>query len=533
MKQKTAILLFAFALVLANYLVFGEIGSFSTVHYDDDTYVFANPHILHGLSIKGVTWAFTTTEAGFWHPLTWLSFLTDYTLYGLNPGGYHGTNLILHILNTLLIFFFFLRYTHEVWPSAVSAFLFALHPLHVEPVAWIAARKDVLSTFFWFSVMLTYGIYAEHPSFKCYVLVLFLYIAGLMAKPMLVSLPLCLLLIDIWPLKRCSLSKEDLRFKWQSLLMEKIPLFLFALMASLLVLYTEGKAEALATFAVYPLATRIGHMLVSYIVYLTKTFFPQGLAIFYPHPGAPPFLLAAASGTALFFLSYFAWKCVRTKPYITVGWFWYLISLFPVSGIIQLGNQAMADRYSYVPLLGIFFSLTWAGFSIFRKRPKETATLALSLIILFGLIAHRQVSYFRDGESLFRHALTVTTGNYLAHNNLGAALARKGNYEEALSHYQEALKIRPSYADALYNMGEAQAALGKPKEAERYYRLALTVKPNFAEAHNNLGILLIRQGKKEEAYNHFLAALKAKPHFLLARRNLELLRKELVISPGP
>ncbi len=544
--KKKVILLLSLLLVVATLLVFHQVRGFEFVHYDDDVYVAGNRHVQAGLTLSSVAWAFSATDAGFWHPLTWLSLMLDYELYGLNAGGYHGTNLIWHLLNTLLVFFVFHRMTGAVWRSAFLAALFALHPLHVESVAWIAERKDVLSTFFWLLTMAVYIAYVRYPGRIRYLFLLLVFSLGLMAKPMLVTLPFCLLLMDFWPLGRTRFmtaartdgeAGQAMPRGILSLLAEKAPLFVLAFLAGLLVYYTEERAGVLSSFDAFPLDLRIAHAFVSYLLYLGKAVWPVKLAVFYPHPGAwPPLLVALAAGL-LIACTILAVRWHRRFPYALTGWLWYLGTMAPLIGLVQLGTQGMADRYTYIPLTGIFLVLAWGLPDILGRWRHKAVALSLAALIalsLLGGLAWRQTGYWRDAETLFRHALQVTDNNYLAHNNLGAALARVGKTAEALDQYRAALAIKPHYADARFNMGQSLAVSGRLAEAERYYRGALMSKPSFVEAHNNLGIVLAEQGKGEEARSHFLAALHIRPDYETAGKNLRLLlQKEGKPPPGP
>lgn len=544
-EKKTLLLIFSLILAVFTLAVFDQVRDFDFVHYDDDTYVAANRQVRSGLTAASVAWAFTATDAGFWHPLTWLSLMCDYEIYRLNPGGYHGTNLIWHLFNTLLLFFILAALTDAPGKSAFVAGLFALHPLHVESVAWIAERKDVLSTFFWLLTTGAYAAYAKRPALSRYGIVMLFFSLGLMAKPMLVTLPLVLLLLDFWPLGRVRGWQEKgmacfsqaphaapAEIKPRTigyLLLEKAPLLLLALPVAALVFHTESRVGALASLEAFPLATRISHALVSYWLYLGKTFWPIHLAIFYPHPGPWPLFIVGAALVGLLFITYVCLEFRSRFPYAAVGWFGYLGVMAPVSGLVQLGSQGMADRYTYLPLIGIFIMIAWGVPDILaRWRGKKTVLplAAVAILALMAGMAWQQAGYWRNAVTLFRHALKVTKGNYLAHNNLGAALAREDKFDAALIQYEAALRLRPQYVDALFNMGEALATKGKPAEAERYYRDALRLKPSFAEAHNNLAIILAQEGKTVEAVRHFEAALDIRPDYETAKQNLRLLLRK-------
>ena len=551
-EKKTSILLLSLLLILSTLLVFDQVRGFDFVHYDDDTYVLGNRHVQAGLTSANIVWALTATEAGFWHPLTWLSLMLDYDLYRLNPGGYHGTNLIFHLLNTLLLFLVLADLTGGIVRSAFVAGLFALHPLHVESVAWIAERKDVLSAFFWLLTLGLYSSYVKRPSLSRYLFVLLSFSMGLMAKPMLVTLPCVLLLLDFWPLgrfqvlpgkgilHRCrviSARPSKLRtWGFGHLLLEKVPLLFLSLIVVALTFHTEARAGALASLDAYPLTVRISHSFVSYWIYLGKMFWPIDLAVFYPHPGQWPLPVVGAATVSLLVITYCCLKLLPAFPYAALGWFWYLCTMAPVIGFVQLGSQGMADRYTYIPLIGIFIMAAWGVPDILHSWRRHTvflAPVALALLLLLGCLSWRQVGYWQDAKTLFQYAIKVTKQNYLAHNNLGAALAREGEFAAALVQYAEALHLRPQYADALFNRGQALAASGRPAEAEQSYRAALQLKPFFVEAQNNLGIVLANEGKNAEARLHFEAALRLRPDYEAAGKNLRFLLQEQTKLPKP
>jgi len=508
--------------------------------------------VRQGLSLENLKWAMTSTEAGFWHPVTWLSLMLDYQFFGLNPGGYHFTNLLLHLANTLLLFLVFASMTGAVWRSALVAALFAVHSLHVESVAWIAERKDVLCGLFWILALGAYARYAERPSWTRYVAVFVTLLLGLASKAMAVTLPFVLLLLDIWPLGRLRLTEagrgrvrgspiilnegQDSALdgespRWFSptpigwLILEKVPLVALSAAVGILTWMAETKIGALKTVAEFPIAVRVGNAVVSYVRYIGKMFWPADLAVIYPHPGAWPWVSVTLAAIVLVMITIFALKFRRRAPYLAVGWFWYLGTLVPVIGLVQIGSHAMADRYTYIPLIGLFIMIVWGMADMFAPWRLGRALVAIGgLAIVLALIppARAQVAYWKDAEHLFRRTVAVTERNYLAHNNLGAALARKGNVDEALMHYREALAIQPRYPEALFNAGSALAVKGRYAEAETYYRTALEIHPVLAEAHNNLAIALAMQGKMHDAISHFRTALRLRPDYAEAKKNLAL-----------
>ena len=478
-----------------------------------------NAVVSSGFTRAGLAWAFTTGTDANWFPLTWLSHMLDVQLFGLNASGHHVTSVLLHALSTALLFLVLHQMTGMMWKSAFVAAMFALHPLHVESVAWVAERKDVLSTVFWMLTMLAYVRYTREPKVGRFILVAALFALGLMSKPMLVTLPFVLLLIDFWPLRRLGSRSPG------QLLVEKIPLIALAVASSITTFLVQRKGGAVGSLEAFPLALRVGNGLVSYLAYIRKTIWPSDLAAFYPYRldvSAPAALVAAG---VLVGISILAVRLARKHPYLPVGWFWYVGTLVPVIGLIQVGNQAMADRYSYVPLIGLFIIAAW-GFDYLAGRWKLHRLilpgLAIAAILGAAVISRNQVRHWRNSAQLWTHALEVTSENFVAHNNLGLALAGEGKAEEAISHYNEALRIRPSYATARTNLGAALAKQGKLDEAISNYQEVLRSKPDLAEAHMDLGAALAGQGKIDEAIGHYRDAVRLKPGFAEAYANLGL-----------
>ena len=509
--------------------IFWQVPAFDFVYHDDHVYVTDNPRVLSGLTFSGLAWAFTTFDAGFWHPLTWVSLMADAELYGLHAGGYHGTNVLLHLLNTLFLFWALTRMTGAPWRSCLAAALFAAHPFHVEPVAWVAARKDLLATLFFMLGLLAYAWYAEGPRWHRYGLVLLMFTLGLMSKTMVVTLPGVFLLLDFWPLGRMETAgarpgrceKRSLG----SLVREKVPLFLLGLIFIGLTYYAETKVGALKSWEQFPPEVRIVNAVVSYGIYLIKTIVPFHLSVFYPHPGLLPLGKGAAAAVALAVMTGFVLHQRMKRPYLTVGWFWFLGTLLPVIGLVQIGVHGAADRYTYIPLIGLFLMVAWflgeqAGHGPARRV--VIPFLAVGALSVLTVLSIYQLRVWRNAETLFRHATAVTRGNYLAHNNLGAALARKGRAAEAVVEYGRALEIRSDYVEATFNMGAALVDLGRFPEAAAYYERVLLMKPDFAEAHNNLGVALANRGCITEARRQFEAAVKIRPDYREARANLDL-----------
>lgn len=492
---------------------------FDFVNFDDPEYVSQNPHVRGGLTAAGAVWAFTSSEAANWFPITWISHMLDCQLFGLRSGSHHLTNVFFHALATLLLFGFLHRATHARWRSAFVAFLFALHPLHVESVAWVAERKDVLSAFFWFLTLWAYVRYSERPNVRRYALVLASFCLGLMAKPMTVTLPFVFLLLDVWPLQR-------LRVTERRVLLEKLPFFGLATFAAVVTYLVQRASGAVQALSIFPIELRAENALVSYMVYVGKMLWPTDLAVFYPYPQFIAAWQAASAGIAIVGISAFVLRSFRAYPYLAVGWLWYLGTLVPVIGLVQVGAQARADRYMYVPMVGLSIMLAWGATDVVRRWPRaKTAVLAVSAAgcsSCFALTAV-QVRHWRDSESLFRHALAVTDRNYVAQHNLGVALAAMpGRLPEAIPHLEVALRIEPDSARAHTDLGNALANTpGRLEDAVAEYRTALRIAPDSAITHNDLGNTLLRTpGHGTEAIEQYQTALQLKPDYAEAHNNL-------------
>jgi len=528
-RRHVLILLTSLFLIVVILAAFEQVRTCAFINLDDNVYVTDNRHIQDGLTIQGVTWAFTTIHGGHWHPLTWLSHMLDCQLYGLKPSGHHLTNLAFHIANTLLLFLVLKRMTGALWRSCFVAVLFALHPLRVESVAWVAERKDVLSTFFWMLTMWAYIRYVERPKLHRYMLTLLFFALGLTSKPMLVTLPFVLLLLDYWPLGRFQLSPSSMNPKSPSskpintndqismalrLIREKAPFFLLSALLSILTVFTVQQGGGVKSWEIYPLQTRVANALVSYVSYIEKMIWPRHLAVFYPYPEAFPLWKVGGGVFFLIFLTFLAIRAARKYPYLAVGWFWYIGTLVPVIGLVQDGMQAMADRFTYVPLIGLFIMITWSVTDILAGWRYRRIVLPISAGILLSIlmiVTKLQVQHWQNSITLFIHSLDVTSNNSLVHNNLGAALGGQGRIQEAIAHYTEALRIRPDYAEAHINLGSALMRQGKIQEAVAHFTEALRIRPDSAEAQNNLGSALMRQGKIQEAIAHFTEALRISP----------------------
>jgi Flp pilus assembly protein TadD len=555
-SQKKQILTVCLLLAAATFAVFWQVRLYDFVNLDDKMYIVENRHVLSGLTIDGVKWAFTSFHASNWHPLTWLSHMLDIDLFGVNAGRMHLVNVFFHIAGALLLFLILHRMTGAVWRSAFVAALFALHPLHVESVAWIAERKDVLSAFFWMLTLGAYVLYVEKKHPGRYLAALFFFALGLMAKPMLVTLPFVLLLLDVWPLNRLragesarvhGVEAEEIVIKkdkgrkkrkagepdvkapvavtqavnksmqWSFLLplvREKIPFFVLSAASSLITIYAQQQGAAVVSMERIPLFTRMANALMSYILYIGKAIWPRNLAVFYPYPDAWPLwqiggallLLSGITAMAVYFL--------KRLPAVAVGWFWYLGTLVPVIGILQVGMQAMADRYTYIPLIGLFIMAAWGAPELLKKwRPGKAALAAAAMLIVAGLAAFTwtQAGHWRDSVRLFSHALAVTKDNHLAHNNLGVALNAAGEKERAAFHYAEAVRLNPRYSSYHYNYANHLVAQGRAEEAISHYTEAIRLEPDYFNAHNNLALARAARREFKEAAFHFREALRIRP----------------------
>ncbi|MGQ9455739.1 MAG: tetratricopeptide repeat protein [Armatimonadota bacterium] len=534
------------ALVVLVLAVFLQTIHFDFVNFDDDVYVENNPAVQSGLNRHAVIWALTTNYQANWHPLTWISLMVDTEVAKIatwlfdinlgrhNSGLYHLTNVIFHASNTVLLYVVLSAVTGMRWRSAFVAAVFAVHPLHVESVAWVSERKDVLSTLFWMLTMLSYVNYVRDKTTRSYWTVLVFYLLGLMSKPMLVSLPIILLLLDVWPLRRIQLADCDMGSTISQLLREKLPLFVLAIASCFVTLWAQHSGGAVARIEVYPLGVRVANALVSYIVYLVKMVCPTELSVLYLHPGRSlPVYQVMGSAIILVLVSIFAIKSVRSRPYVMVGWLWYIITLIPVIGLIQVGKQAMADRYTYVPLIGIFILMAWGLPDLFLALTGQRSRMVSAVLGCFALagvgvlavICYSAVGVWRNSITLFDQALKVDPTNSLAYNNLGNALVDLGEFDRAIECYNKALQYHPEYADARYNLAEAYRQSGEVDKAISEYKRVIRMYPKYIKARNNLGSLYALQGKYDLAIAEFEAALEVDPENPDIRRNLENARK--------
>ena len=529
-------------LAAAVFAAYAPVMNFDFVTYDDPDYVTANPQVQAGLSWAGVAWAFRSGFAGNWFPLTWLSHMLDVSLFGLDAGWHHFTNLWLHALSTLLWFAVLQRLTGARWRSAMAAFLFGLHPLHVESVAWIAERKDVLSGLFWPLTMWAYAAYTARPGAWRYLGTLALFCLGLMAKPMLVTLPLVLLLLDRWPLGR------------GTKLLEKLPFFAASLAVSAVTFQVHRQIGAAATLSVIPLAMRLENSLISYCAYVLQMFWPADLAVFYPYPQGSLAIPTTLAGLALAAVTVLAIRAFPWRPYFVIGWLWYVVTLLPVIGLVQVGAQARADRYTYIPMIGLAIALVWGIADALDGRPRIRMAVAIAVCAVCLALTAQQVQTWRDSVSLYRHAIAATSENYVAHYNLAAVLETRGDLADSAAELRETVRIRPRFAPAHSELGQVLGKLGLPGEALPELQQAKSLQPDLkdidlrlgavigtlgradqaaassgeavrlqpadADAHYNYGISLAQQGKLQDAAREFRATVQLRPADVEARYNL-------------
>jgi tetratricopeptide (TPR) repeat protein len=547
-------------LTIAILAVYWQVKDHAFINLDDNLYVTENPHVQAGLTIENLKWAFTTTQLPYWHPVTWLSHMLDVQIFGLKAGGHHLVNVFFHIANTLLLLLVLQRMTKTLWRSAFVAALFALHPLHVESVAWVAERKDVLSTLFWILTMGAYAYYRESPGYRRYLLVIVAFTLGLMSKPMLVTLPFVLLLLDFWPLGRLQPAKdagkdsrhaahpEDLvrkkrkgavvsaaktteREEWpitplrwtvlRPLLLEKAPFLALAAFSSVITIINQQMA--MASLQALPVDTRIANALVSYVKYIGMMIWPLDLAVFYPHPYKQPAWLVLGAFIALVAATFLILRKTNRFPYLGVGWLWYIGTLLPVIGLFQAGPQEMADRFTYVPMVGVLIMAAWGipdALKNWSRRKTALGALAGIAILACAGLTWGQVQLWRDSITLFAHTLKVTTGNYITHNNMGTALSDQGRIEEAIAHYRSALRIAPRYVKAWNNLGIAYEASDQSAKAIETYQEALRLDPNDAETLNNLGSAYGKSGQTAKAIETIEQALRINPMYDEAWNNL-------------
>ena len=567
-------LLILLGLAVMTFAIYAQVIGHQFITLDDDAYIKENAVVNRGVTPAGVTWAFTTFDQGNWHPLTWIAHMIDTQLFGMNAGGHLLVNALIHVANTLLVFWFLLRTTRARWPSALVAALFALHPLHVESVAWAAERKDTLSTFFGLLSLIAYVRYTEAPSIRRYAWTAVALALGLMAKPMLVTWPFVMLLLDYWPLGRFDLtSRKKMSTRVWPPVREKLPLFALVAASAVITALAQSHGGAVRTFQEFPIVLRLANALVSYAKYLLLTFWPNDLAVYYPYTaaGTPAWQIACAAFvligiTALCFFQR------KSRPFLLVGWLWFLGTLVPVIGIVQVGGQTMADRYFYIPSIGLFIAVVFGLADIAkncRVAPSLSAVMVSAVLLILATLTNAQIRRWRDSFTLFEHALLVTPPNLAVENSLGHALVRSGRYDEAAAHFEKTLQIEPNFYEGLEGMGVTRALQGRLPEAIEHFQAAirpqphrasqlpakeantriylaavlaqlgrfpeaidqlneaLRLNPNVAEAHNYLGLDLLASGKARESIPEFEAALRLKPELKSAADNLRRAQAQL------
>ena len=583
MLKNKQVLVICILLAAAALMAFWQVNRCDFINFDDPLYVTENTHIMQGITWEAVRWAFTSAYANFWHPLTMISHMVDVQLFGLNPHGHHMTSLLFHIANTLLLFLILDRMTEAPWKSAFVAALFALHPLHVESVAWVAERKDVLSTFFWMLTMIAYVFYVERPQLKSYLATFALFILGMMAKPMLVTLPFVMLLLDYWPLQRLEQKKavpetrtepdkpvsaqtvvNEARpavhkYGWagvRSLLIEKIPFFALIPLFSVLTYIAEGEAVKH-----YPMKVRISNAPVSYFIYIGKMIWPANLAVWYPHPGLWPLWQAAGAALLLGAVTAIVIMTAKRFPYLAFGWLWFVGTLVPVTGIVQIGGHGRADRYTYIPLIGLFVMIARGIPELLKKwqptrfpTPRKEMLFALSALVLLSLfiVTRTQVGYWRNNIALYDHSLKVSPSDVIycsrglaygklgdnrqaisdydraieinpkdveSYSNRGVAYRKLGNYRRAIEDYDRAIEINPKHAEAYYNRGIAYAELGNQRQAISDYDRAIVINPEYANAYNNRGATYGKLGDKRQAISDYDRAIEINPEYAEAYNN--------------
>jgi len=524
-------------LVISTLAAYSQVRSYDFVAYDDPEYVTANPIVRSGLTLHGLTWAFTTDRDGNWFPLTWLSHMADSQFFGQRSGLHHMTNVLLHTLSVLLLFALLKKMTGSRWRSAVVAALFALHPLHVESVAWVAERKDVLSGLFWMLTLLGYARYVERPRPVRYLLVAIPFCLGLMSKPMIITLPFVLLLLDVWPLRRLSLKKvrpatrtkkkgqsgTEPKAKTAAILWEKAPLFALSACSSVVTYLFQQRGGAIVPANWIPLGARIENALVSYVAYIWQVFWPSRLVVFYPHPTSLPAWETLGAGLVLASVSILVLRSLPRLPYLAVGWFWYLGTLVPVIGLVQVGMQSRADRYTYLPLVGIFLLLTWGVSDLFQQwkiAGPALGGMAVAACCACLVLTWHQLQNWRNSEALFTHAAVASANNYMGYYGLGGVLRDQGHYAEAVTFYGEAARLFPSFAGAHSGLAGVYIKQGRINEAITELNEAIRLSPNTVEDRISLGIALNKLGKGADAAAELLEAIRLDPDSADAHYNL-------------
>jgi len=527
-------------LAVSTFAVYWQVHSYDFVSYDDNKYVTDNPNVTAGLTREGIIWALTTGYFSYWHPLTWMSHMVDCELFGLNAGGHHVINLLFHIANTLLLFIVLERMTGGLWQSTFVAAAFALHPLHVESVAWVSERKDVLSGFFWLVTMGAYMRYTRRPGAGRYLLTLAAFAMGLMSKPTVVTLPFVLLLLDYWPLGRFESEQRvkgaeepsrELpnnffqRRTFYRLVLEKVPFFALSVFSGIVTFFNQRSGEAVVGLQHLSIISRIANAVISYVKYLGKMIWPSRLAVFYPHSsvGAMPVWQIGVSVLVLLIISLFVIRLFRSHKYLAVGWLWFLGTLVPMIGLVQVGGQGIADRYSYIPFTGLFIIIAWGAPELLGRLRYRKIVLASAAVVLISAMMVRtwvQTGHWQNSYTLFSHAVAVTENNSNMNYDLAVILYNQGRFDEAVMHYREALRIEPQNFKARINLGIILSERGQYDEAVEHFNMAVRLDPDAHDGHYNLGLALMLQGKLDEAAEQFQEAIRIKADWPETHNNL-------------
>ena len=518
-KRNWQIVLICLSIAALTLMIYAQVRGHAFLNYDDDIYITGNLHIKEGLTLNAAIWAFTSFYESNWIPLTWLSHMLDVQLFGMAASGHHLTNVALHLANSLLLFFLFRKMCAALWRPAFIALLFAVHPLHVESVAWAAERKDLLCGLFFLLTLFFYVSYVKHRQPLKFLLALLSFGLGLLAKPMIVTLPFVLLLLDLWPLGRLQPPYRCIRL----IFLEKVPFFIGSAAISVVTLLAQTRGGSVVSMAQHAVIERLCNAVLAYVSYLGKIFLPIKLVVFYPYPEVLPTWQAVAAFLLLVVISTLAFNKRKAQPYLVMGWCWFLVTLLPVIGLIQVGEQAMADRYTYLPMIGIIIAVVWGGEELLRRYKLSVAiakTVILMMITVLALLAGRQTGRWQSQYTLFKHAVAVTENNYVALFHLGNALVSMNKWAEARDCFSKSITIRPT-TKAYTNLGYAEEKMGMPDLAATNYRRALEFDPNNIEAHYNLGLVMLRQWRLAEAVSQFVYTLQIDPTNLRAQQNLE------------
>jgi len=521
----------ALVLAAAAWFAYSPVTECRFISYDDPLYVTNNGEVQKGLTADGIAWAFTTGHANNWNPVTWISHMLDVEMHDIDPGGHHATSLLLHVMNTLLLFLLLKMITGTTWQSGFVAALFALHPLHVEAVAWVSDRKGVLSTLFWMLTCLAYVRYVRSRSMAWYAAAVAFFAVGLMAKPTVITLPFALLLLDAWPLGRFEGELRSLGACIRAnkgLLIEKVPFLAIAAVSAVITYLVQEQTGAVRTYEEISLLSRLANAALSYPAYIVQTFWPADLAFFYPHPGDAVVLWqAAAALCGLAGISFAAWYYRRSFPAGVVGWFWFVGTLVPMIGVIQFGRQARADRFTYIPLIGFFIIVVWGLVALLDRRKsihrRIVAAAGCCVLVVLGIMTHAQVMTWTDDESLYSHAIENTEENFIAHSMLANVLMSREEFADAAVHYSEALRIFPGKPEVHVNRGRARLMIGMTGEAIDDFRQALEKMPDDAPTYTFLALALLKENRKAEAEKHLRRAVAIDPDAYLARFNLGVL----------